>query len=75
LKKKGTVCWEGGLQAWSGSFEKAEREDGKRSKRVFPIIPVLGMFLCAAWNEPPRAFRNKYKYLMAMIERLFFSSG
>ena len=60
---------------WNGSFEKAEREDGKRSKRVFLLIPVLGMFLCAAWNAPLGAFRNRYKYLMAMIERLFFSSG
>jgi hypothetical protein len=37
-------------------------------------ISILGKLLDASSVAPAVAYRNRYKYLMAMIERLCFSS-
>jgi hypothetical protein len=49
--------------------------EGNVFKCDFAPVPVLGGLLCAISEAPPGACRNRYKFLMAKIERLCFSSG
>jgi hypothetical protein len=53
---------------------KNDPEESKPSKGGFLGLSILGMLRCASSNAPSGAYRNGYKYLMAMIERLFFST-
>jgi hypothetical protein len=55
--------------------KKDDPDEGNRSRSIFPVHRILGMLPLASCNSPLGALRNRYKYLMALIERLFFSTG